>query len=79
VSKGACTAAGAALSCPGQLSLRGVTRPVAITVSLADGGKTIRGNVQIDRRQFGVGSGEWDDPATIADQVQVEFELKPAS
>lgn len=77
VSSGDCVLQGAELSCPGTLSLRGATHPVPLTIKPgADG--SLEGVATMDRSQFGVGSGEWADPETIAHRVAIRFTLRPA-
>jgi polyisoprenoid-binding protein YceI len=57
----------------GELTLRGVTRPVPLTFAWqphADGA-TLAGGARIDRLAFGVGDGEWADPELIGREVEV--------
>ncbi len=75
VSTADCVAQAAGWSCPGDLTLRGVTRPVPIEIGAE--GVAVVGKATLNRRDFGVGSGEWDDPETIADIVTVSFRLAP--
>lgn len=62
----------------GTLELRGAQQPVELTFSFDIEGDTatLRGNAQLDRIAFGVGTGDWEDPDTIAHAVKVETELK---
>lgn len=62
----------------GTLELRGVQQPVQLVFSFeVDGDSaTLRGSAQLDRISFGVGTGDWEDPDTIAHAVKVETELK---
>lgn len=78
-SSGDCTLQGAELSCPGSLSLRGATHPVPLTIKPSADGSLIEGVATLDRSQFGVGSGDWADPETIAHRVAIRFTLRPAS
>jgi polyisoprenoid-binding protein YceI len=75
VSTADCAAAAPGWRCPGELTLRGVTRAVPIDVGAE--GAAVVGRATLNRRDFGVGSGEWDDPETIADIVTVSFRLAP--
>jgi polyisoprenoid-binding protein YceI len=75
VSTADCIAAAPGWRCPGELTLRGVTRAVAIDIGAE--GAAVVGRATLNRRDFGVGSGEWDDPETIADIVTVSFRLAP--
>lgn len=75
-STGDCSAAGARLSCPGTLMLKGVTHPVLIDIAPSADGRSIEGRATLARNQFAIGSGEWADPETIADAVEVRFRLQ---
>jgi polyisoprenoid-binding protein YceI len=61
----------------GELTLRGVTRPVALEFSWTQDGSGARlvGDAVLNRLDFGVGSGEWEDPEAIALEVRVHTEL----
>ena len=74
-SSGDCSAAGARLSCPGTLTLKGQTHPVALDIAPSADGQSIEGKATLDRSQFGIGSGEWADPETIANAVTITFRL----
>ena len=76
VSSGDCSALGARLSCPGTLTLKGQTHPVGLYIAPSADGKSIEGKATLDRNQFGIGSGEWADPETIANQVTISFRLQ---
>lgn len=75
VSSGACTAAAAALSCPGTFTLHGVSKPIALAIKIDAKTQTLMGSAAINRRDFGVGSGEWDESGIIGNTVKVEFRL----
>lgn len=62
----------------GTLELRGAQQPVELAFSFDIEGDTatLRGSAQLDRIAFGVGTGDWEDPDTIAHAVKVETELK---
>lgn len=75
-STGDCTSAGARLSCPGTLTLKGVVHPVLIDIAPSADGRSIEGKASLSRNQFAIGSGEWADPDTIADAVAVRFTLQ---
>lgn len=64
-------------SATGQLTLRGVSRPVPIdfTFESKDGKSWLRGNASLKRLDFGVGQGEWQDTETVANEVQIRFAL----
>lgn len=62
----------------GELTLKGKKQPVSIpfTVSPAPGGRLwIDGKTQIKRLAFAIGTGEWEDTGTVADEVEVRFRL----
>lgn len=64
-------------SATGQLTLRGVTRPVPIefTFGAGEGGHWLKGSATLRRLDFGVGQGEWKDTETVANEVQIRFAL----
>lgn len=76
LSTGDCTQAAARLNCPGTLTLKGVTHPVLIDIAASADGRSIEGKAALARNQFAIGSGEWADPDTIADAVEVRFKLQ---
>lgn len=57
----------------GDLTLRGVTRPVNLPFALAIAGDTARmtGAVTLDRSAFGVGQGQWKSGEPVSLKVQV--------
>lgn len=57
----------------GELSLRGVTRPVPLVFSWwrEEGRAMLKGEAVLNRIDFGVGSGEWEDANAIAHEVRV--------
>jgi polyisoprenoid-binding protein YceI len=75
-STGDCSAGGASLSCPGTLTLKGATHPVALVITPSADGRSIDGKATLARDQFAIGSGEWADPETIANAVEVRFKLQ---
>lgn len=76
VSSADCSVAGASLSCPGTLTLKGVSHPVALIIAPSADGRSIEGKANLERDQFAIGSGDWADPTTIANSVEVRFKLK---
>ncbi len=62
----------------GQLQLRGVTRPVAVTFTFTRTGAaaTLAGTAQLKRLDFGVGQGDWKSTDSVANEVKVVFTLK---
>lgn len=61
----------------GRLSIRGITRPVALPFKLAIQGNRAHmyGKTTILRTDFGVGQGEWAAPQPVAHQVTVTIDL----
>lgn len=61
----------------GTLTLRGATRPVALAVTFVQHGDTATLDVtaRLRRLDFGIGAGQWDDPAMIGDAVTVHGHL----
>jgi polyisoprenoid-binding protein YceI len=78
VSTAGCTLAEGALVCPGELTIRGTTREVPIRVEASADGRVLSGRARINRRDFGVGGGDWDDASMIDEEVAVTFTLRPA-
>ena len=75
ISSGACTASAAALSCPGTFTLHGVSKALPLVIQIDAKTQTLTGTAAINRHDFGVGSGEWDESGVIGDTVKVEFRL----
>lgn len=63
---------------PGDLTIRGVKRPVPVTFTLAagTGHQVMIGNTRLSRLAFGIGRGEWTATEWVGDEVEVRFELK---
>jgi polyisoprenoid-binding protein YceI len=65
----------------GVLTLRGVSKPVVLTVLFKPNGNTATLDVsaQLKRLDFGIGTGQWADPSMIGDGVTVHghLSLKP--
>lgn len=61
----------------GTLTLRGVAKPVALlfTWTPSATGATLEGKATLDRMQFGVGGGDWEDAEMIAHEVKVATTL----
>lgn len=57
----------------GTLSMRGVTRPVALPFTLDIAGDTARmnGSVTLDRTAFGIGQGQWANGQVVDTKVAV--------
>jgi polyisoprenoid-binding protein YceI len=61
----------------GMLTLRGVSKPVVLTVSFKPNGgeATLDVTAQVKRLDFGIGTGQWADPSMIGDGVTVHGHL----
>jgi len=61
----------------GQLTIRNVSRPVALPFTLEQQGPRtrMRGDLTLDRTQFGVGAGEFSGDAPLAKAVKVHVDL----
>lgn len=64
----------------GALTLRGVTRPVTVAFAWTPGATPgLVGDASVNRLDFGVGTGDWADTATIGNAVKVHTMLKLAA
>jgi len=61
----------------GQLTIKGVSAPVTVPVTLAQQGATTvaTGSFTIQRLTFRIGDKEWSDTSMVADPVQVNVKL----
>ena len=63
----------------GQLTLKGVTQPVAMDFTFEDTGSgttaQFSGTFELERLQFGVGEGFWSDTSWTSNEVTVTVEL----
>lgn len=61
----------------GNLTLRGVTKPVMLSFALEEHHDHTRafGNASINRQDFGIGQGQWKSDEWIAYPVEVKFNL----
>ena len=75
VSNAACTVTAVTVSCPGTFTLHGVSKPLGLAIEIDAKTQTLVGSAAINRHDFGVGNGEWDDSGLIGDTVKVEFRL----
>jgi polyisoprenoid-binding protein YceI len=62
----------------GMLTLRGISKPVALTVLFKPDGNdaTLDVTAQVKRLDFGIGAGQWADPSMIGDGVAVHGHLQ---
>lgn len=72
----------------GSLTLRGLTRPVTLvfrwqqgTPAVIEGEALLTGETELNRLDFELGTGDWADPETIANEVRVftRLVLQPAA
>lgn len=65
----------------GQLTLRGVSKPVTLTFTWTPGAMPVlNGQATVKRLAFGVGGGDWADTSLIPDEVAVStrVQFRPA-
>jgi polyisoprenoid-binding protein YceI len=62
----------------GELTIRGVKKPVPVSFTLvpAGGATVMKGTASLKRLEFGLGRGEWASTEWVGDAVDVRFELK---
>ncbi|HOX72789.1 MAG TPA: YceI family protein [Dokdonella sp.] len=62
----------------GTLSLKGISKPVDLTVKFAPNGAgaVLDVSTHVDRLDFDVGNGEYADTSTIANEVQIRAHLE---
>nr|WP_237179575.1 YceI family protein [Paraburkholderia sacchari] len=61
----------------GNMTIKGHTQPVVAPVVLTQQGatQTFDGTLPIHRLAFGIGTGEWKDTSTVADEVLIKFHI----
>lgn len=64
-------------SVSGNMTIKGHTQPVVAPVVLTQQGATqiFDGTLPILRLAFGIGTGEWKDTSTVADEVLIKFHI----
>lgn len=69
--------AGSGWRADGELTIRGVKRPVPVTFTLAPaaGATLMKGRASLKRLDFGLGQGEWASTEWVGDAVDIRFEL----
>ncbi len=72
--------AGAGWRASGELSIRGVTKPVPVTFTLDPSGTAtvMKGEASLRRLDFGLGQGDWAATEWVGNDVDVRFELRLA-
>lgn len=70
--------AGSGWRAEGELTIRGVKKPVPVNFTLVPDGSTtvMKGTASLKRLEFGLGQGEWAETEWVGDAVDVRFELK---
>ena len=71
---------GAGWRAPGELTIRGVKKPVLVRFTLAPAGAAtaMTGSASLRRLDFGLGQGDWVSTEWVGDEVEVHFDLKLA-
>lgn len=71
-------AAGGKVIADGTLTLHGISKPVALTVTFTPRGNaaTLDVTAQLKRLDFGIGTGQWADPSMIGNGVTVHGHLQ---
>ncbi len=62
----------------GTLNIRGKARPLTVPLTIdkaRDGSLNVAGALQLNRADFGIGGGEWNDSDLVANTVPVKFRL----
>ena len=61
----------------GNLSIKGISKPLSIPVTLTKAGavSVAQGSFTIKRGDFKIGEGDWADTSIVAGDVQVKFKL----
>ena len=62
----------------GELSIKGVTKPIVVPVMLkkdAAGGSVAEGSFVVKRLDYKIGEGAWSDPDTVANEVTVRIRM----
>lgn len=69
--------AGGRYEVAGKLTLKGRSKDISVPFTAKPSGKDtlLEGGFTINRKDFGVGEGAWDDPETVAYDVQVKFKF----
>jgi polyisoprenoid-binding protein YceI len=61
----------------GELTIKGISQPVTLPFSLAINGDiaTVTGIVDLSRREFAIGTGEWADDKRVAFDVRIHVRI----
>lgn len=66
----------------GTLTIRGKARALSLPLTIdtqKDGGLSVAGKFQLNRTDFGIGGGEWNDSDLVANTVLLNFRLQLAN
>ncbi|WP_206951191.1 YceI family protein [Trinickia acidisoli] len=77
VSSAITPAGGGKYNVTGTLTIKGKAQPVTfpMTVGQQAGAQTFDGALPISRLKFDIGTGEWKDTSTVADEVTIKFHI----
>lgn len=62
----------------GKLSMKGITRDCVVPFAVKSdpkGNRVAEGSFALKRLDYRIGEGEWADPATVADEIQVRIRM----
>jgi polyisoprenoid-binding protein YceI len=62
----------------GKLSMKGITRDCVVPFAVkadAKGNRVAEGSFALKRLDYHIGEGEWADPATMADEIEVRIRM----
>lgn len=62
----------------GDLEIRGVSKPLPVSFTLAPMNAAITGTASLKRLAFGLGQGDWASTEWVGDDVDIRFDLKLA-
>jgi polyisoprenoid-binding protein YceI len=77
VARSLARAASGQLEAVGQLSIRGVSKPVRLPLTLRPTaqGLELSGQTTIKRLDYGVGQGEWKSTESVGDEVKIAYKV----
>ncbi|MGV2291265.1 YceI family protein [Trinickia sp. YCB016] len=80
VSSAIAPAGGNKFNVTGKLTIKGKSQTLTVPVTVTQQGATqaFDGTLPIKRLQFDIGTGEWKDTSTVADEVAIKFHLVTA-
>lgn len=80
VSSAIAPAGGNMYNVTGKLTIKGKSQTVIVPVTVSQQGATLTfdGALPIKRLQYDIGTGEWKDTSTVADEVTIKFHIVAA-